>query len=160
MHDQWYFASEQILEDRSTLVQQDQNLENNGESQIFEIQHIGYRDFIIRHHLTGLVLTIHNGSPSPCAPVVLCRYMGTRTPYQTVNFERSNDQSNDMLIFVKHTRMVIDVDGGSQNSNARLLQTPLKKHNVDHISQHFRLHRVNERIQQQITPTIPEEFFR
>ncbi|CAF0875955.1 unnamed protein product [Adineta ricciae] len=178
MHDQWYFGSEQIPDglylievlqsgkfvtfspERSTLVQQDQNLENDGESQIFEIQHIGYRDFIIRHHVTGFVLTVHNGSPSPCAPVVLCRYLGARTPYQTVNFERSNDQSNDMLIYIKHTRMVLDIDGGSQNSNARLLQVPLKKHNADQTAQRFRLHRVSEKISQQLTPTIPTEFFR
>ncbi|CAF1271315.1 unnamed protein product [Adineta steineri] len=178
MHDQWYFASEQIPEglyliealqsgkfitftpERSTLVQQDQNAENDNESQVFEIQHVGYRDFIIRHHLTGLVLTVHNASPSPCAPVVLSRYMGDRTPYQTVNFERSNNQSNDMIIFIKHTRMVIDIDGGSQSSNARLLQIPQKKNNFDQTSQRFRLHPFINRRTQELTSTIPDEFFR
>jgi len=145
MHDHWYLGSERIPDglylieaihsgkfitftpERSTLVQQDQNLENDGETQVFEVQHIGYRDYIIRHHLTGLVLTVHNGSPSPCAPIVLCRYMGSRTPYQTVNFERSTSTNDDYIIFVKHSRMVIDIDNGSQSSNARLLQLPYKK---------------------------------
>jgi len=177
MHDQWYFASEQIPEglylieavhsgkfitftpERSTLVQQEQNIDNESESQIFEIQHIGYRDYIIRHHLTGLVLTVHNGSPSPCAPIVLCRFLGNRTPYQTVNFERSNNQSNDFIIFIKHTRMVIDIDGGSQNSNARLLQFPQKKTNFDQTNQRFRLHPVIDHNNHQQS-TIPTEYIR
>lgn len=101
-----------------------------------------------------------SGSPSPCAPIVLCRYMGARTPYQTVNFERTNSPSNDMLIFVKHTRMVIDIDGGSQNSNARLLQVPHKKHIVDQTMQRFRLHPIGAQLAQQLSPTVPAEFFR
>ncbi|CAF0717311.1 unnamed protein product [Adineta steineri] len=179
MHDQWYFASENIPDglyliesihsgkfitftpERSTLVQQDQNLQNDGETQVFEIQHIGYHDYVIRHHLTGLVLTVHNGSPTPCAPIVLCRSMGIRTPYQTVNFERSNNQSDDFIIYLKHTRMVIDIDGGSQSSNARLLQFPQKKNNsFEQLNQRFRLHPVVDRTSQQSPIIIPDEFFR
>jgi hypothetical protein len=179
MHDQWYLASERIPDglylievvhskklitftpERSTLVQQDRNPQNESETQVFEIQHIGYRDYIIRHHLTGLVLTVHNGSPSPCAPIVLCRSMGVRTPYQTVNFERSDNQSDDFLIFLKHTRMVIDIDGGSHSSNARLLQFPQKKNNsLDQPNQRFRLRPYIDPINQQSTIIIPTEFFR
>ncbi|CAF0817733.1 unnamed protein product [Rotaria sordida] len=178
MHDQWYLASEKIPEgfyviealhsgkfitfspERSTLIQQDRNFENNSESQIFEIQHIGYRDYIIRHRSTGLVLTVHNGSPAPCAPIVLYRYMGPRTPYQIVNFERSNDQSNDLILFIKHTRMVIDIDGGSHSSNARLLQFPQKKNNFNQINQRFRLHPIIDYHTQSTRITIPTEFFR
>lgn len=177
MHDQWYFSSEKIPEglylieaihsgkfitfspERSTLVQQEQNTENQSESQLFEIQHVGYRDYIIRHHLTGLVLTVHNGSPTPCAPIVLCRYLGRRTPYQTVNFERAHSQTNDLLIFVKHTRMVIDIDGGSQNSNARLLQFPQKKTNFDQSNQRFRLHPISDQTSERQS-SIPTEYFR
>jgi hypothetical protein len=97
-----------------------------------------------------------SGSPTPCAPIVLCRYLGARTPYQTVNFERSNNQSNDLIIFIKHTRMVIDIDGGSQHSNARLLQFPQKKTNLDQLNQRFRLHPI---VNQQQS-TIPPEYFR
>ncbi|CAF2389897.1 unnamed protein product [Rotaria sp. Silwood2] len=178
MHDQWYLASEKIPEgsylievlhsgkfitftpERSTLVQQDRNIENEGESQIFEIQHIGYRDYIIRHRLTGLVLTVHNGSPAPCAPIVLCRFMGPRTPYQIVNFERSHEQSNDLILFIKHTRMVIDIDGGSQSSNARLLQFPQKKNSFNQVNQRFRLHPIIDHHTQATTMAIPTEFFR
>lgn len=179
MRDQWYFSSEHIPEglyliealhsgkfitftpERSTLVQQDQNLQNEGETQVFEIQHIGYRDYIIRHHLTGLILTVHNGSFSPCAPVVLGRSMGVRTTYQTVNFERSNNQSDDFIIFIKHTRMVLDIDSGSQSSNARLLQFPYKKNNnFDQFNQRFRLHPIVHHTNQQSTIIIPDEYFR
>ncbi|CAF0762208.1 unnamed protein product [Rotaria sp. Silwood1] len=179
MHDQWYLASERIPDglylievlhsgkyitftpERSTLVQQDRNVQNEAETQVFEIQHIGYRDYIIRHHLTGLVLTVHNGSPSPCAPIVLCRSMGVRTPYQTVNFERSNNQSDDFIIFLKHTRMVLDIDGGSQSTNARLLQFPQKKNNnFEPSTQHFRLHQIVDCTNQQPTVIIPVEYFR
>ena len=41
-------------------------------------------------------------------------------PNQTVNFERSNNQSDGSIIFIKHNRMVVDVDGRSQNSNVYL----------------------------------------
>ena len=100
-----------------------------------------------------------SGSPTPCAPIVLYRYLGARTPYQTVNFERANLQSNDVIIFIKHTRMVIDIDGGSQNSNARLLQFPQKKSNFDQGNQRFRLHPiVDQRQEEQIS--IPKEYFR
>ncbi|UJR35364.1 hypothetical protein I4U23_028121 [Adineta vaga] len=179
MHDQWYFASEHIPDglylieaihshkfitftpERSTLVQQDQNQQNDSETQVFEIQHIGYHDYIIRHHLTGLVLTVHNGSPTPCAPIVLCRSMGVRTPYQTVTFERANNQSDDYLIFLKHTRMVIDIDGGSQSSNARLLQFPQKKTNTfEQFNQRFRLHPFLDQTSSQSPIVIPSEYFR
>jgi hypothetical protein len=84
--------------------------------------------------------------------------MGSRTPYQTVNFERSNNQTHDMLIFLKHTRMVIDVDGGSHSSNARLLQFPQKKTNFDQTNQRFRLHPVIDNNTKQ--STVPAEYFR
>jgi hypothetical protein len=100
-----------------------------------------------------------SGSPAPCAPIVLCRYLGSRTPYQTVNFERSNNQLNDFMIFIKHTRMVIDIDGGSQNSNARLLQFPQKKTNFDQTNQRFRLHPIIDHNNQQQS-TIPAEYLR
>lgn len=159
--------------------------QNEGETQVFEIQHIGYRDYIIRHHLTGLILTVHkwarkisiifnsriiysflfcyflfSGSSSPCAPIVLCRSMGVRTPYQTVNFERASHQSDDFLIFLKNSRMVIDVDGGSLSSNARLLQFPQKKNNFDQPNQRFRLHPIIDRIAESQTVIIPAEFIR
>ncbi len=87
--------------------------------------------------------------------------MGARTPYQTVNFERTNNHSNDMMIYIKHTRMVIDIDGGSQSSNARLLQIPQKKNNFDQTCQRFRLHPVvDHHTQQSTSPPIPVEFFR
>jgi hypothetical protein len=87
--------------------------------------------------------------------------MGIRTPYQTVNFERSNNQSDDFIIFLKHTRMVIDIDGGSQSSNARLLQFPQKKNNhLDQFNQRFRLHPYPDGTNQQSTIIIPAEFFR
>jgi hypothetical protein len=76
-----------------------------------------------------------------------------------VNFERLNNQSNDLIIFLKHTRMVIDIDGGSQNSNARLLQFPQKKTNFDQNHQRFRLHPINDHNNQQQS-TIPDEYFR
>lgn len=91
---------------------------------------------------------------------MLGRYLGPRTPYQIVNFERSNEQSNDFIIFVKHTRMVIDVDGGSQNSNARILQFPHKKNHFTQTNQRFRLHRVIDHRMQQEMHNIPAEFFR
>lgn len=178
MHDHWYLASERIPDglylieavhsrkfitftpERSTLVQQDQNLENDGETQIFEIQHIGYRDYIIRHHVTGLVLTVHNGSAAQSAPIVLCRSMGARVPHQTVNFECYHPQSNDFLIFLKHTRMVIDVDGGSHSSNARLLQSPQRKTNFDQPNQCFRLHPIVDRMTEVPTIVIPAEYIR
>ncbi|CAF3022006.1 unnamed protein product [Rotaria socialis] len=178
MHDQWFLASEHIPDglylievlhsgkfitftpERSTLVQQDQNVQNEAETQVFEIQHIGYRDYIIRHHLTGLILTVHNGSPSPCAPIILGRSMGVRTPYQTVNFERSSSQSDDFIIFLKHTRMVLDIDGGSQSSNARLLQFPQKKNNnLEQFTQRFRLHPIVDHTTQP-TIIIPAEYIR
>jgi predicted enzyme involved in methoxymalonyl-ACP biosynthesis len=84
--------------------------------------------------------------------------MGIRAPYQTVNFERSNNQTNDMIIFLKHTRMVVDIDGGSQSSNARLLQFPQKKNNFDQTNQRFRLHPVIDSDTKQ--STIPDEYFR
>lgn len=179
MHDLWYLASEYIPDglylieavhskklitftpERSTLVQQDRNSQHESETQVFEIQHIGYRDYIIRHHLTGLILTVHNGSPSPCAPIVLCRSMGVRTPFQTVNFERSDSESDDFIIFLKHTRMVIDIDGGSHSSNARLLQFPQKKISPhDQSSQRFRLRPYHIPNSQQTIVDIPREFFR
>jgi hypothetical protein len=87
--------------------------------------------------------------------------MGIRAPYQTVNFERSNNQSDDFIIFLKHTRMVIDIDGGSQSSNARLLQFPQKKNNsFEQFNQRFRLHPIVDRTSQQSTIVIPTEFFR
>ena len=86
--------------------------------------------------------------------------MGTRTPYQIVNFERSSHRSDDFLIFLKHTRMVVDVDGGSQNSNARLLQFPQKKTNFDQPNQRFRLHPIVDRTSQQAMIVIPAEFIR
>lgn len=102
-----------------------------------------------------------SGSPSPCAPIVLCRSMGVRTPYQTVNFERSNEQLDQFIIFLKHTRMVIDVDGGSHSSNARLLQFPQKKTNsFDQPNQCFRLQPYIDRTNSQSTIVIPNEFFR
>ena len=93
-----------------------------------------------------------SGSPTPCAPIVLCRYLGARIPYQTVNFERSND----LIIFIKHTRMVFDIDSGSQHSNARLLQFPQKKTNLDPTNQRFRLHPIADPQQS----TVPPEYFR
>ena len=86
--------------------------------------------------------------------------MGTRTSYQIVNFERSSHHLDDFVIFLKHTRMVVDVDGGSQNSNARLLQFPQKKTNVDQPSQRFRLHPIVDRTSQQALIVIPAEFIR
>lgn len=87
--------------------------------------------------------------------------MGVRTPYQTVNFERSNNQSDDFIIFLKHTRMVLDIDGGSQSSNARLLQFPQKKtNNFEQLIQRFRLHPIVDRTNQQPTIIIPAEYFR
>ncbi len=55
--------------------------------------------------------------------------------------------------------MVIDIDGGSQNSNARLLQFPQKKTNLDQINQRFRLHPIIDRYNQQQT-SVPSEYFR
>ena len=86
--------------------------------------------------------------------------MGIRTPYQTVNFERSHPQSDDFLILLKHTRMVIDVDGGSQSSNARLLQFPQKKSNFDQLHQRFRLHPIVDRTTEAPAIVIPAEFIR
>ena len=86
--------------------------------------------------------------------------MGTRALYQTVNFERSHDHSDDFLIFLKHTRMVLDIDGSSQSSNARLLQYPQKKNNFDQLNQRFRLHPIVNRTNQQLTINIPDEYFR
>jgi hypothetical protein len=87
--------------------------------------------------------------------------MGVRTPYQTVNFERSNDQSDQFIIFLKHTRMVIDVDGGSHSSNARLLQFPQKKNNnFDQSNQYFRLLPYVDHTNPPSTIVIPTEFFR
>ena len=86
--------------------------------------------------------------------------MGIRTPYQTVNFERSDSESDEFIIFLKHTRMVIDIDGGSQSSNARLLQFPQKKNNFNQINQRFRLHPVIDPHIQATTISIPTEFFR
>ena len=74
-----------------------------------------------------------------------------------MNFERVSSQSNDMIIFIKHTRMVVDIDGGSQNSNARLLQFPQKKTNSDQVNQRFRLHPIIDS-QQQIS--IPAGYIR
>ncbi len=51
--------------------------------------------------------------------------------------------------------MVIDIDGGSQNSNARLLQFPQKKTNFDQTHQRFRLHPIIDQQQS----TIPAEYF-
>lgn len=56
-----------------------------------------------------------------------------------MNFERVNNQSNDLIMLIKHTRMVVDIDGGSLNSNARLLQYPQKKNNFEQVNQRFRL---------------------
>ncbi len=57
--------------------------------------------------------------------------------------------------------MVIDIDGGSQNSNARLLQFPQKKNNsFEQFNQRFRLHPIVDRTSQQSTIDIPTEFFR
>ena len=66
---------------------------------------------------------------------------------------------SDLIIFLKHTRMVIDIDGGSQSSNARLLQFPQKKNNFDQTNQRFRLHPVidSNSIKQS---TIPVEYIR
>jgi hypothetical protein len=86
--------------------------------------------------------------------------MGLRTPYQTVNFERSTSHSDDFVIFLKHTRMVIDIDGGSQSSNARLLQFPQKKNNSEQFHQRFRLHPIVDSTNQQPTIIIPAEFIR
>lgn len=87
--------------------------------------------------------------------------MGVRTPYQTVNFERTNNQSDDFTIFLKHTRMVLDIDGGSQSSNARLLQFPQKKNNSsEQFTQRFRLHPIIDRTNQQPSVIIPAEYFR
>jgi len=55
--------------------------------------------------------------------------------------------------------MVIDIDGGSQNSNARLLQFPQKKTNFDQTNQRFRLHPIIDRNNRQQS-TIPAEYFR
>jgi hypothetical protein len=52
--------------------------------------------------------------------------------------------------------MVIDIDGGSQHSNARLLQFPQKKTNLDQPNQRFRLHPITNQQQS----TIPPEYFR
>ena len=88
--------------------------------------------------------------------------MGVGTPYQTVNFERSDSQSDDFIIFLKHTRMVIDIDGGTQSSNARLLQFPQKKtNNLDQPNQRFRLRPYIDSNNHQPPPIlIPTEFFR
>ena len=88
--------------------------------------------------------------------------MGVRTPYQTVNFERSDSQSDDFIIFLKHTRMVIDIDGGTHSSNARLLQFPQKKtNNLDQANQRFRLRPYIDPNHRQPPPVIiPTEFFR
>lgn len=88
--------------------------------------------------------------------------MGIRTPYQTVNFERSDSQSDDFIIFLKHTRMVIDIDGGTQSSNARLLQFPHKKtNNLDQPNQRFRLRPyIDPNNHQSPSVIIPTEFFR
>ena len=87
--------------------------------------------------------------------------MGVRTPYQTVTFERMNHQSDDYLIFLKHTRMVIDIDGGSQSSNARLLQFPQKKANTfEQFNQRFRLHHFPDQTSPQLSIPIPPEYFR
>ncbi len=87
--------------------------------------------------------------------------MGVNTPYQTVNFERSDNQSDDFIIFLKHTRMVIDIDGGSHSSNARLLQFPQKKTNpLEQPNQRFRLRPYIDPINEQPTIIIPTAFFR
>jgi len=87
--------------------------------------------------------------------------MGVRTPFQTVNFERSDSESDDFIIFLKHTRMVIDIDGGSHSSNARLLQFPQKKISPhDQSSQRFRLRPYHIPNSQQTIVDIPREFFR
>ena len=52
--------------------------------------------------------------------------------------------------------MVIDIDAGSQQSNARLLQFPQKKTNLDQPTQRFRLHPITNQQQS----TIPPEYFR
>lgn len=101
-----------------------------------------------------------SGSIAQSAPIVLCRSMGVRVPYQTVNFERSQPDSDDYIIFLKHTRMVIDVDGGSQSSNARLLQFPQRKTSFDQLHQRFRLHRIVDRTNQAPTIVIPADFIR
>ena len=86
--------------------------------------------------------------------------MGLRTPYQTVNFERAKSDSDDYLIFLKNTRMVIDIDGSSQSSNARLLQFPQKKTNFDQQNQRFRLHPIIDRTSESSTIIIPAEYIR
>lgn len=101
-----------------------------------------------------------SASPSPCAPIVLHRYLGRGTPSQIVNFERMNDRSDDYYIFLKHTRMVMDIDAGSRNPNARLLQYPLKQHLPNQPNQCFRLHRIVDHSQRMAIEQIPQALFR
>lgn len=56
--------------------------------------------------------------------------------------------------------MVVDIDGGSQSSNARVLQFPQKKNNFNQPNQRFRLHPVVDRQVQQTAINIPPDFFR
>ena len=61
---------------------------------------------------------------------------------------------------MKHTRMVMDIDGGSPSSNARLLQFPQKKNNIDQPIQRFRLHPVVDQSVHGSAVVIPSEFIR
>ena len=56
--------------------------------------------------------------------------------------------------------MVLDIDGGSQNSNARLLQFPQKKNSFGPANQRFRLHPIANQTSQQQQSYIPPEYFR
>lgn len=114
----------------------------------------------LNHPFQFVVFFFPSGSPSPCAPIVLGRPLNDVTPYQTVNFERPDHQSTDWLIFLKHTRMVIDIDGGSLSSNARLVQYPQKRSSHDLSHQRFRLHPVADRRLQGSRQSIPRDFIR
>lgn len=57
--------------------------------------------------------------------------------------------------------MLMDIDGASLQSNARLVQYPQKRHQQNHPSQRFRLHRIFlNRNKDLLIENFPREFLR
>ncbi|CAF0724499.1 unnamed protein product [Didymodactylos carnosus] len=135
--------------ERSTIVQQAPSSTDN-ESQYFYIQHIGYNDYIIREYRTGYVFSVQHGSLHQNAPIILNRFTDKNTLYQIFNFELANPTTNEYFIFVKHTRMVLDIEGENQNSFAKLTQNSQHKK----ANQRFILHRINRPSSKVRTPNI------
>ncbi|CAF1127787.1 unnamed protein product, partial [Didymodactylos carnosus] len=139
--------------ERSIIVQQTQSL-TDSESQCFYIQHIGYNDYIIQEYRTGYMLSVQHGSLHQNAPIVLNRFVDRNTLCQIFNFELAKPKTNEYFIFVKHTRMVFDIEDGNQNSYAKLIQYSQHKK----ANQRFIFHRVNRPTNSLIA--IPLEYIR